>query len=121
MTLSARASSLRWRLPALILALLASIGGAFAWTAHREMRQVLRLAGDDRVHNAAYQLADLLAQSAAARVAETRRLAADAAVRQFVLTGDNPDAALLVLRTAGQRSPQSKIWLRARGTGTATR
>jgi PAS domain S-box-containing protein len=121
MTFAARASSLRWRLPALILALLASIGGAFAWTAHREMRHALRLAADDRVHNAAYQLADLLAQSVAARVAETRRLAADAAVRRFVVTGDNPDAALLVLRAAGQRSPQAKISLRARGAGTATR
>jgi signal transduction histidine kinase len=121
MTLASRASSLRWRLPALILALLASIGGAFAWTADREMRHALRVAADDRVHNAAYQLSDLLAQSAAARVAETRRLAADAAVRRFVATGDNPDAALLVLRAAGQRSPQSKIALRARGDGAATR
>ena len=33
------------------------------------------------LHNAAAQLADLLAQSAAARIAESRRLAADAAVR----------------------------------------
>lgn len=121
MTLGARSSSLRWRLPALILALLASIGGAFAWTAHREMRHALRLAADDRVHNAAYQLADLLAQSASARVAETRRLAADAAVHRFVVTGDNPDAAMLALRAAGQRSPQAKIWLRARGAGAATR
>jgi hypothetical protein len=112
---------LRWRLPALILALLASIGGAFAWTAHREMRHALRLAADERVHNAAFQLADLLAQTATARVAETRRLAGDAAVRRFVVTGDNPDGALLVLRAAGQRNPQGKIWLRARGSGTARR
>jgi signal transduction histidine kinase len=121
MTLASRASSLRWRLPALILALLASIGGAFAWTAYREMRHALRLAADDRVHNAASQLADLLAQSATARVAETRRLAADVAVRHFVATGENPDAALLALRTAQQRSPQAKISLRAQGSGAATR
>jgi signal transduction histidine kinase len=115
MTITSRSSSLRWRLPLLILALLASIGGAFAWTAHREMRHALRLAGDDRVHDAATKLADLLAQSAAARVAESRRLAADAAIRRFVLTGEDPDAAVLVLRTAGQRNPQAKVWLRVSG------
>lgn len=120
MTFRVRMSSLRWRLPVLILALLASIGAAFTWTAYREMRNALRVAGDERVHNAAAQLGDLLGQSASARTAENRRLAADEAVRRFVLTGENPEAALLVLRTAGQRNPQGKVWLAARGGGAVT-
>jgi PAS domain S-box-containing protein len=121
MTFGSRTSSLRWRLPVLILALLASIGVAFTWTAYREMRHALRLAGDERVSNAAAQLADLLAQSASARVAESRRLAADADIHRFVVTGENPEAALAVLRAAGQRSPQAKVWLSARGGTAATR
>lgn len=121
MTFGSRTSSLRWRLPVLILALLASIGVAFTWTAYREMRHALRLAGDERVHNAAAELADLLAQSASTRTAESRRLAADVAVRRFVLTGEDPEAALLVLRAAGQRNLQAKVWLSARGGASATR
>jgi signal transduction histidine kinase len=121
MTFRFRMSSLRWRLPVLILALLASIGAAFTWTAYREMRNALRLAGDERVSNAAAELAGLLGQSASARTAESRRLGADAAVRRFVLTGEDPEAALVVLRTAGQRNPQARVWLKARGGGAATR
>jgi signal transduction histidine kinase len=113
-------SSLRWRLPVLILALLASIGIAFTWTAYREMRHALRLAADERVHNAATQLADLLAQTAAARTAESRRLAADVAVQRFVVTGEGPDAALLVLRALGRRNQQARIWLSARGGTSST-
>jgi signal transduction histidine kinase len=115
MTVTSRSSSLRWRLPLLILTLLVTIGAAFAWTAHHEMRHALRLAGDERIHDAAMQLADLLAQSAAARVGEVRRLAADQAIRRFVSTGEDLDAALGVLRTAGQRSPLAKISLRVTG------
>jgi PAS domain S-box-containing protein len=99
----------------LILTVLVSIGAAFAWTAYREMRQALRLAGEERVHTAAAQLADLLAQAATARVAESRRLASDPAIRRFVLSGEDPEAALVVLRTAAQRSPQAKVRLRASG------
>jgi PAS domain S-box-containing protein len=121
MTFGSRTSSLRWRLPVLILALLASIGGAFTWTAYREMRHTLRLAGDERVRSAAAHLADLLAQSASGRIAESRRLGADAAVRRFVATGENPEAALLVLRAAGLRNRQGKVWLSARGGTAAAR
>jgi len=121
MTFRSRASSLRWRLPLLILALLATVGGAFTWTAYHEMRSALRLAGGERVRSAAAEIGDLLAQSATGRVAESRRLAADEAVRRFVLTGEAPEAALLVLRTAGQRNLQGKLWLSARGGTAATR
>src|ERR1041385_6773386 len=86
-----RIFSLRWRLPLLILGLLAAGGGIFTWMAYSEMRHALRLAADERAQTTATQLADLLAQSAAARAAETRRLAADPAVRQFLLTGENPE------------------------------
>ena len=37
-----------------------------------------------------------------------------------MLTGENPEAALLALRTAGQRNPQGKVWLSARGAGPVT-
>ena len=121
MTFRSRASSLRWRLPLLILALLATVGGAFTWTAYHEMRSALRLAGGERVRSAAAEIGDLLAQSATGRVAESRRLAADEAVRRFVLTGEAPEAAMLVLRTAGQRNLQGKLWLSARGGTAATR
>jgi signal transduction histidine kinase len=113
--------SLRWRLPAIMLTLLVSIGVAFAWTAHREMRRALRQAGEDRIRNAATPLADLLAQGATARVAENRRLADDPAIRRFVQSGESPDAAMLALRTARERSLQSKIDLKAWGGTTVTR
>jgi signal transduction histidine kinase len=114
-------TSLRWRLPAIMLTLLVSIGGAFAWTAHREMRHALRQAGEDRIRNAARPLADLLAQGAAARVAENRRLADDPAVRRFVQTGEDPAAAMAALGAARARNLQSKIDLRAWGGATVTR
>ena len=115
MTVAVRSSSLRWRLTLLTFTLLVTLGAAFAWTADREMRHALRLAGDQRVHDAAMQLADLLAQSAAARVGDGRRLVADETLRRFVLTGQDPDAALQVLRAAGQRSPLATFSLRVTG------
>lgn len=121
MTFGSPTSSLRWRLPVVILALLAAIGLAFTWTAYREMRHALRLAGDERVHNAATQLADLLAQTASAGTAESRRLAADVAVRRFVLTGEDSEAARLVVRAAGQRNQKASVWLSARGGAAAMR
>jgi len=116
-----RIFSLRWRLPLLILGLLAAGGGIFTWMAYSEMRHALRLAADERAQTTATQLADLLAQSAAARAAETRRLAADPAVRQFLLTGENPEGALGALRPFAQRNPQSTVLLHSRGGSTVTR
>jgi PAS domain S-box-containing protein len=121
MRFGSRTSSIRWRLPVLILALLASIGMAFTWMAYREMRHALRVAADERVRNAASQLGDLLAQTAAARTAESKHLAAEAAVRRFVATGEDAEAALLVLRAAGQHNPQATVLLRARGGAAMTR
>lgn len=122
MTFGSRTSSLRWRLPILILGLLASIGTAFTWMAHREMRGALRRAADERVHNTAAELADRLAlQTASARTADSRRLAADVSVRRFLNTGEDPEAALLALRTVGRRNPQAKVWLSARGGSAPSR
>jgi signal transduction histidine kinase len=114
-------TSLRWRLPAIMLTLLVSIGGAFAWTAHREMRHALRQAGEERIRNAGKPLADLLAQGAAARVAENRRLADDPAIRKFVQSGEDADAAMVALRAAGARNLTSRIDLKAWGGTSVTR
>lgn len=116
-----RIRSLRWRLPLLILALLGSIGGAFTWTAHREIERALRQAGDQRAHKAASQVADLLAQGAAGRLTEGQRLAADPAVRRYALTGEDPESALAVLTAVAQRSAQAKIWLSAPTGSSAKR
>lgn len=121
MNILSRAASLRWRLPLLILMLLASIGAAFTWTAYLEMRHALRRAADERVQGAAAQLADILAQSAASRAAESRRLAADAAVRRLVFTGQDAEAAMAVLRAAGQRVPEATVRVRVRGDGAVLR
>ena len=115
MKITSPRTSLHWRLPLLILALLASLGLAFTWTAYREMRHALRTEGEQRVATAGAQLADLLSQSAAARVAELRRLAENPAVRRFAETGEDADAAMAVLRTFVERSPQVALVLRARG------
>jgi PAS domain S-box-containing protein len=119
MKITSPRTSLHWRLPLLILALLASLGLAFTWTAYREMRHALRTEGEQRVATAGAQLADLLSQSAAARVAELRRLAENPAVRRFAETGEDADAAMAVLRTFVERSPQVTLVLRARGGAEA--
>jgi PAS domain S-box-containing protein len=97
------------------------MGVAFTWTAYREMRHALRIAGEERVGNAAAPLADLLVQTAAARVAEIKRLASDSTIRRFVLTGDGLEGALLALRAAAQRNPQGSIRLTTRGETLETR
>ncbi len=111
------ASSLRVRLPILILTLLAVVGGAFTWVAYGEMRRALRAVGDERVRTAAVQLVDLLAQTAAARTNESRRHASDPAVRHFAATGEGVDAALLALQAVAQRNPRARLDLIVRGAG----
>ena len=59
MTFAAKASSLRWRLPLLILAILASIGLAFAWTAYLQMHRALQVHAGERIRVATGQMADL--------------------------------------------------------------
>jgi signal transduction histidine kinase len=79
---AASAHSLRRRLPALIFALLALLGGAFSWMAYREVHQALYLNGTERLTAACSQLAELLAQSTAGRLNDTRRLAGDPLMHQ---------------------------------------
>ena len=114
-------NSLRWRLSLLILGLLASGGGIFTWMAYSEMRHALSEAADERVQNAAMQLAEVLAQSASSRAGETRRLAADPAVRRFALTGQDPQAALTALRSLAQRNAQGTVRLQGHGGAVVTR
>lgn len=113
--------SLRWRLPVLILTLLVGIGCAFAWTAYREMRRALRVQGDQRISSAAAQVGDLMSQGAAARLAEARRLATDAAVRQFVATGEAEEGAMAALLAFAERNPQARISLTAQGGAVPVR
>jgi signal transduction histidine kinase len=99
-----RAASLRFRLPVLIFGLLAATVGAFAWMAHREVKQALRLTASERVAGAARQVADLLAQSAEARAAEPRQLAGDPQVHRMLRSAatapqnDLPDSVEALLR-----------------------
>lgn len=113
-------SSLHWRLPLVILALLLVIGGAFAWTAHRHMRRALETHGTQRLRAAAQEMAELLGQAAAARLADGRRLAAEPAIQRFVQTGETPEAAEAVLRAFTDRSASAgtRVWLTARGGAT---
>ena len=105
--------SLRYRLTFLILALLAIIGATFAWMAYREVQQALRLSGTERAGNAAQQIADLLAQSAAARSNETRRMADDPEVQKLFQAGD-PSAtpkAPAVVQQFLTRNEHATVWL----------
>jgi signal transduction histidine kinase len=105
--------SLRHRLPLLIFALLAAIGGTFAWMASREVEQALRVSGTERAAVAATQVSDLLGQSLAARAAETRRIAATPEVRDAVQSGNLPAGSTVpaVLRDFLSRNQQATVWL----------
>jgi signal transduction histidine kinase len=116
----ARFSSLRWRLPLLILTLLLSIGTTYAWMAYRSMEGALRSGGGARLNDAGAELADIFAQAAAARLTESRRVADDPAIRRFVSTGEAPDAAVDALKTLAGRGNAS-IALRVRAAGPEQR
>jgi PAS domain S-box-containing protein len=85
------------------------------------MQRALRGHGDQRISSAAAQVADLMSQGAAARVAEARRLATDAAVRHFVATGDGEEGAMAALLAFAERNPQTKISLTSRGGAVPVR
>jgi PAS domain S-box-containing protein len=110
-------SSLHWRLPLLMLALLLSIGAAFAWTAHAHMQRALRRHGDERLRAAATEIGELLGQAAAARLADSRRLAEHPVIQEFVRSGAAPEAAEAVLRSFADRaaSASARVWLTAHG------
>jgi PAS domain S-box-containing protein len=118
MTFAAKVFSFRWRLPLLILAILASIGLAFAWTAYLQMHRALQVHAGERIRGAAGQMADLFSQAATARLSESQRLAADPVVLHFVATGEAPKAVMGAFDAFTRRNPQAKVSLTARG-GTA--
>lgn len=103
--------SLRWRLPALIFALLAMLGGAFAWLAYAEVQRALRTSGTERLTAAARQVASLLAQSAKARLAEATRIAADPGIRRALLaeTEDTSGAQMAAVRALAARNPLTSV------------
>ena len=105
--------SLRYRLTFLILALLGTIGATFAWMAYREVQQALRLSGIERAATAAQQVAELLAQSASARAAETKRMADDTQVQQLFEKGKLPEASELpvIIRQFFTRNDHATVWL----------
>ena len=116
-----RLSSLRWRLPLLILALLLSIGSAYAWMAYRSMQTTLRRGGEARLNDAAEELGRIFARAAATRLGESQRVAAEPAVRTFVSTGGAPDAALEALKRLGGRDGNAAVALRVRAVGSPVR
>jgi PAS domain S-box-containing protein len=105
------ALSLRRRLPLLIFMLLGVLGGAFGWMAYTEVQRALHASGAERINAAAKQIADVLAQSTAGRIAEARRLAAEDGLRQIAgggapsAGGEGPPAAQAFVT----RNPQSAV------------
>jgi signal transduction histidine kinase len=82
---------LSWQLPLAIAGLLLVVVLLFSWAAYREVRHAVTAAAGDRLDHAAAQMALLMEQSVQTRLAETRRLAADPAVRGAI--GPGGDAA----------------------------
>src|SRR5262245_26698507 len=84
------ASSLRWRLPLMISALLAAILALLVYAAYSEVKRTLVGAAAARAQSAATQIADLLERATRPTVEQLRRVAATPALRQFV---DDPTPA----------------------------
>lgn len=119
MTSSARSSdaygwSLRWRLPLLTFGLVAVLGTAFAWMAYYEVNRALLTAAGDRISVAGGQVVELLEQSAVARLAEVRKLAATPDAQQLLASrheGSDVVDPPASLRTFVQRNPQASVWV----------
>lgn len=116
----ARFSSLRWRLPLVILALLLSIGSTYAAMAYLSMEAALRAGGRTRITDAGAELADIFSQAAAARLNETRQVADGPAIRGFVANGAAPDAVIEILKKLAGRG-NAEIALRVRAAGPPIR
>jgi signal transduction histidine kinase len=116
----ARFSSLRWRLPLVILALLLSIGSTYAAMAYRSMEAALRAGGRARVLDAGAELASIFSQAAAARLTEGRQVADAPAIRAFVANGEAPDAVIELLKKLAGRG-NAEIALRVRAAGPPIR
>jgi signal transduction histidine kinase len=120
-THSGRFLSLSWRLPLVILALLLTIGSAYVWMAYRSMEGTLRARGSTRLLDAAKELSEIFAQAATARLADSRRVADDAAIGEFVSSGNGGPAVLDALQKLAARSPNTTITLRVRSDSPVVR
>lgn len=90
---AAPTQSLRKRLPLLIFALLGIFGAAFSWLAYTQVKNALRAGETARLAAAAAQVADLLGQSATARIGDAKRLAGDPEVQARVRSAQSgPEA-----------------------------
>ncbi|HEY0873199.1 MAG TPA: ATP-binding protein [Vicinamibacterales bacterium] len=111
--------SIRNRLSVFIFASLGVLGALFAVMAYYEVHDALRTTGMRRIEAAATQVADLLAQSAAARLDETRRLATIPEIRDTVFAPANARAPEIV-RTLLERNPTVSLWI-SESDGTLVR
>lgn len=75
-------TSLRWRLPFLIAALIAAVLATFVWAAHRTLEETLIRDGEDRLHVAADQLATLLTREP--HLGQATSAAADPALAAYL-------------------------------------
>jgi PAS domain S-box-containing protein len=105
--------SLRWRLPGLVVALIATVLAAFLWTAYDQVERTLIEAGEARAQAAADQVAGLLAPAAQQRTADMKRVAIDPAIRDALLTSTDlaTAAATARLRSIGSTGRQvTELW-----------
>jgi signal transduction histidine kinase len=103
----ARWRSIDRRLPLLISGLLLATVSAFTLTAYFRIGQVLLETAGERLRSASLPISILLADAAARREATLARVASTPAVREYLTTGRNRDAALNALASAWT-SPQSR-------------
>jgi signal transduction histidine kinase len=106
-------ASLRRRLPLLIFALLGLIGAVFSAMAFLEVKRALRVSGSERIAAAAGQVAELLGQSANARLADATRLANDPQLQRIALAetpAPNEDPSSPLSRFTA-RNAQAIVWL----------
>src|SRR5439155_6488877 len=108
--------SLGWRLPVLICLFIVVILATVVWVTLREVERNLVQTAGTRASGAADQLALLLAQSTQQRMADLRRVAGHAAVRDCLQRGS--DEACQAARTdlssiAGTGQARIELWTRA--------
>jgi PAS domain S-box-containing protein len=103
-----RNRSVRYKLTALFFTIIGLLALAFAWVAYAQMTEALHVNGTERIRAAAQQVADLLAQSAAARTAEARRLANDPDVRAALHSA--PPSAPAAVQDFLSRNPSATVW-----------
>ena len=104
-------STLRRRLPLLIFALIGSFGAVFSWMAYREVLRALHVSGAERLNSAAGQVAELLAQSAASRLNDAKRLASDPLVRGGVATPESGGEVPAPIKAFVSRNAAVSVWI----------